>query len=179
MITIKSNIDKFLENYKKKVEATQKSLLNIAEKLAQKMSSDMAFEISQLRYVWVEEGKLSTISNIDFSIEIIGASSVRVSIGNNLTPFAMSDGTLVNPVYFIEFGFGIVGQDNPKENHSKYDWEYNIHNHDSAWYYRGLNGELLKSSGREGINFMYRVIQDYKNNWKKYLKELIGEFKRV
>ena len=28
----------------------------------------------------------------------------------------MSDGTLVNPVYFIEFGFGIEGQENPMQN---------------------------------------------------------------
>lgn len=178
MITIRSNIDKFLDNYRKKTSAVKTSLTNIAEKLAQKMSTDMAFEISQLRYVWVEEGNLSTVSNIDFDINVVGTNSVRVSIGNNLTPFEMSDGTLVNPVYFIEFGFGIVGENNPKENHAKYDWEYNINGHEGAWYYRGLNGELLESSGREGINFMYRVIQNYKYNWKNYLNELIGEFER-
>ena len=39
--------------------------------------------------------------------------NIRVSIGEKITPHNMSDGNRVNPAYFIEFGFGIVGQNNP------------------------------------------------------------------
>ena len=175
MIRVKSNINQFLKNYKKRVDVVKLTLSEIAEKLAQKMSADMAMEIHNLRHVWVEDGNLSTVSNIDFDIKKIDDSTVVVSIGDNLKKFEMGDGALVNPVFFIEFGFGIVGQENPKKNHEAYDWEYNINEHKTAWYYYDHLGYKYRTSGREGINFMYRVIQEYKTNWLKYLQELLKE----
>lgn len=170
MITIKSNIKQFLENYRKKVENLKVVLDNVAEKLAQKMCAFMALEISSLKYVWVEEGNLQDVKNIDFDIESIGTNSVRVSIGKNLTPFEMKDGTLVNPAFFIEFGFGIVGQNNPKQNHEAFDWEYNINGHTTAWYYK-YNDEYYRSEGRQGINFMYNAQQKAKEFLMEILKE--------
>lgn len=178
MITVKSNIKEFLKNYKKKI-ANFKTVLNrLSQKLAERMSTDMAYEIARTRHIWTEEGNLDKVSGIDFNITNIGDNAVRVSIGENLEKFEMEDGTLVNPVYFIEFGFGIAGQQNPQDEHSKFGWEYNIHGKEKAWYYYDKTvspPQLLKSEGRQGSNFMYNVIQKYKDNWQQYLKELMTE----
>lgn len=187
MITVKSNIDKFLKNYRKKVEARKSVLNGIAEKLAKKMSNDMKDIIKREMYVWSpdadnndETGKMayhrSKIDNM-FSIESLGYNSVRVSIGDNLQKHDMGDGNLVNPAYFIEFGFGLRGQANPANNHEKYGWKYNLNSHNDAWYYEGWDGEFHISDGTVGTNFMYNTIQEYRNNWKKYLNELMAEAK--
>ena len=187
MITVKSNINEFLKNYRKRV-GNFKSTLNVfAKKLAERMSADMAYEIARTRHIWTEEGNLDKVSGVDFSITNIGDNAVRVSIGENLEKFEMKDGTLVNPIYFIEFGFGIAGQKNPQDEHSKFGWEYNIRGHKGAWYYydrtisppEGADDkwkpQMLRSEGRQGSNFMYNVIETYKTNWQQYLKELMTE----
>ena len=171
MISVKSNINEFLKNYRKKASNFKNSLNGIAEKLAKRMSEDMK-SLIQTDKRWQEHGNLSTINEVSFDIESIGDNAVRVSIGDNLPKLVMTDGTLVNPSFFIEFGFGIVGERTPKKNHDKYNWEYNINQHKTAWMFR-YNGELMESEGREGINFMYNTIQDYRTNWLKYLKELM------
>jgi hypothetical protein len=176
MITVKSNISEFLKNYRKRVGNFKNTLNVLAEKLAQRMSQDMAYEITSKKFVWVEEGNLSLVSAVDFDIEHIGDNAVRVTIGDNLGVIGMNDGTLVNPLYFIEFGFGIVGKNKPMQGHSEKGWEYDIKDHgEKGWYFYDNYGELVHTQGREGINFLYNTIQDYRNNWRQYLKELMTE----
>lgn len=175
MIKLTSNVKQFSENYKKKAYQTTSALNGLAEKLAKRMSNDMKESIQKDRR-WQEHGNLSRIDNVDFRSEIINSNTVRVHIGENLPKFGMKDGTLVNPAFFIEFGFGIVGQQNPKQNHSAYNWEYNISGHKESWFF-WYDGILMESEGREGLNFIYNIMQEYKNNWKKYLSELILEMK--
>ena len=154
------------------------------------MSEDMKAIIRNQMYVWSpdadnndETGKMAyhrdKIEGM-FQIENLGNNSVRVSIGENLQKHELSDGTLVNPAYFIEFGFGVRGQKSPAKNHEKYGWEYNLNNHDesgfplpSPWVYEGWDGGFHTSDGTVGTNFMYLTIQKYKDNWLKYLKELM------
>ena len=175
MITIKSNIKDFLNNYKKKVENFKVVLNTVAEKLAQKIIEYMKNEIETNRFQWAEKGKLETITNVGFTITPTSDKSVRVFIGDNLRKYKMKDGTLVNPVFFIEFGFGIVGQDNPSKNHEYFDWEYNINGHTDAWWYLGFDGEFYETKGTQGINFMYKALIDKKEDWKAYLKKLLKE----
>ena len=173
MIKITSNIDEFLKNYKKKVQNFEETINNIAEKLAIRMSNDMKNMIfNDMR--WQEHGNLSRINDVDFRVEKINQNSVRVYIGETLPKFIMTDGTLVNPAFFIEFGFGIAGQENPMKNHDKYQWESNIRGHKDSWFF-WYDCILMESKGTEGINFMYNTIKNYKDNWKQYLKELLEE----
>ena len=190
MITVKSNINEFLKNYRKKV-ANFKSTLNVlAEKLAERMSADMKDIIFKETYTWSpdadnndETGKMAYHRGVDIAFDItsIGNNAVRVSIGENLSKHEMKNGDIVNPIYFIEFGFGVRGQRNPATNHSKFGWEYNLNNHteggdpDSPWWYEGFDGEYHLSDGTKGINFMYRTIDKYRNGWQQYLKELMTE----
>ena len=129
MITVKSNINEFLKNYRKKVGDFKSTLNVLAEKLVERIKSDMLRVIENKQFVWQEEaGNLAEIdpSDIDFTTTQVGENTIRVSIGERLPRVPMSDGTLVNPVYFIEFGFGIEGQESPMQNRDKYGWRYNI-----------------------------------------------------
>lgn len=188
MIGINSNIDKFIKKYTKKVDAITKSLEDIANKIAQRMSMDMALEISKNRATWEESGgTLSKIDNIDFDISSNGKGGYIVEIGNNLPLVTVGDSKasslrqflgyetkLVNPIYFIEFGFGIIGESNKSPHNEEYGWYYNLNQHKGAWYYRD-SGNLYRSSGTKGINFMYNTIEKYRLEWKNYLITLIKE----
>ena len=173
MITVTSNIEEFLKHYKKRIQNFNDELGSIAEKLAKRMSEDMKRLIQSDRR-WQEHGNLSIINDVDFRIEKLSTNSVKVFIGENLPKFIMTDGTLVNPSFFIEFGFGIVGEQKPKEGSKKHNWEYNINRHKESWFF-WYNGILMESEGREGLNFIYNTIQRYKDNWTSYLKELLEE----
>ena len=186
MITVNSNINEFLENYRKRVANFKTVLNSIAQKLAERMSADMKKIIFDETYTWSpdaedndETGKMAYHRGVDISFDItsIGDNAVRVSIGGNLDKHEMSDGTMVNPIYFIEFGFGLRGKENPATNHSKFGWEYNKNSHNDAWWYEGWDGEWHLSDGAKGTNFMYRTIDAYRNGWKQYLKEIMTEIK--
>ena len=176
VITTTSNINGFLDKFRRKSRAITDSIKEIATRLAEVMSEDMAIEISSLKYIWEEDlGGMSNLPPIDFQITPIGNTEVVVMVGKHMPRLKMKDGTYVNPAYFIEFGFGIVGQEDPKKGYKEYDWEYNVNDHDKAWYFRGKDGSLQKSAGREGINFMYNTIQKYKDKWKDLFIELVKE----
>lgn len=172
-LKISSNIDKVLKSFGKKYKAIKTTLENIAEKLAERMSEDMKNEIVSHRSTWAEKGSMDYIDQINFDIVKTGNNSVRVSIGENLPKHEMTDGTLVNPVYFIEFGFGIVGEAKPKKNAELYDWEYNINDHQDAWVFFGRDEKFHTTKGREGLNFLYKTMLDYKERWKDYIIDMI------
>ena len=175
MIKITSNIKAVLKSYRQKVEKIKNAMENIAYTLAERMCNDMK-NLIQTDKRWQEHGNLSTIDTVDFRIEQSGLNSMKIYIGENLPKFEMTDGTLVNPAFFIEFGFGLIGQSKPKQNHEKYNWEYNIRGHKESWFF-WYDGILMESEGREGINFIYTVMDEYRQNGAKYFKELLeGQF---
>lgn len=186
MITIKSNIKEFLKAYRERVDKVKNVLNTFAEKLAERMREDMNQAIISSKAIWApvvesdnpkekqdERGKMGTYSSIPISISSIGENAVRVSIGDTLRPHTMKDGKVVNPAFFIEFGFGIIGQNNPMQNANEFGWIYNKSGHQEAWWYVGFDGGFRLSAGAKGINFMYNTIQRYKEGWKKFLQELM------
>ena len=153
-------------------------LNSLAQKLVERIKTDMLKAITDKEFAWHEaDGNISEIeiSDIDFTTTQISENTIRVSIGEKLPRFAMSDGTLVNPIYFIEFGFGIVGQENPMNNRDKYNWRYNINGHTVEWVYKDRYGDYQTSKGAEGTNFLYNTIETYRTNWKQYVAEILGE----
>ena len=171
MITVKSNINEFLKNYRKKVGNFKSTLYAVAEKLAEKMISYMKSEIERTHSTWYEKGSYAHIRTVDFEIIPLSSNSIRVEIGKNLDKFIMSDGTLVNPAFFIEFGFGILGEKAPMKDHEKFEWEYNINGHTKGWSYLGRDEEFHGSKGRVGTNFMYNAKQKAKD----FLQEIMTE----
>ena len=177
MINITSNINSFQQNYLRKTNGFRMALQKLAYELAIMMSEDMKKMIfGDLK--WQESGNLSTIGDVSFRPEILSTNMVRVHIGENLPLLKMKDGTLVNPAFFIEFGFVIEGQNKPKQNHEEFNWEYNINNHQDYWYF-SYNGEHFKSKGREGLNFMYITMQNYITKWRIYFYELVARYTNV
>jgi hypothetical protein len=188
MITISSNINEFLKTYRKKVEKIKNVLLGIAEKLANQMAQDMYNEIKRTENIWAiednlnnhdETGKMGFHMGKDFNywfdIQLLENNSARVTIGQKAEPHILKDGTIVNPAFFIEFGFGIVGQNNPAKNSEAVGWVYNKNNHEKAWQYLGWDFVDHISDGAKGINFMYNTIEKYRGNWSNYLKQLFKE----
>ena len=188
MITISSNINDFLKAYKKRVEKIKEILLGIAEKLANKMAQDMYAEINRTENIWAieqteaqhdESGKMGFHKGKSFDywfdIQLLENNSARVSIGQKAETHKLKDGTIVNPAFFIEFGFGIVGQNNPAKNAEAVGWVYNKNNHEEAWQYTGWDFLDHISDGAKGVNFMYNTIEKHRGNWSNYLKELFKE----
>lgn len=173
MITIKSNINSFLKAYRKRINPIINVLPVFAEKLAKKMSEDMQNFIKTDNR-WKDNGNLSRVNTVDFRTERLSDNSVRVFVGENLPQFEMRDGTMVNPAFFIEFGFGIVGENKPKQRADKYSWRYNINDRGDAWWFK-FDGEWFKTKGKEGLNFIYIIMDKYRNGWREYFEQLIRE----
>jgi hypothetical protein len=192
MIVVKTNIGEFIKRYQKKVDKFKSVLSTFAEKLAKKMCDDMLDAINRAKSDWNEPQSFLdtlTINESTFNITISG-NIAKVTIGENLplrelgnTEYSIvakaQKPTYVNPIYFIEFGFGVVGEKKPSPHSKKFDWEYNINRHgrqtEDPWHYRDEMIDLQTSSGKEGINFMYNTIQKYREEWKNYFFELLEE----
>lgn len=176
MVDISSNIDNVLKSFKKKANAIKLSIKQIAEELANQMSIDMQNEINSTKSVWqdVEGSNMREISNVLFDIKHTkNGKSVRIEIGSNLQPISMSDGSKVNPIYFIEFGFGIYGETIPSPHSVEHGWAYNINGHTTAWLFMGNDGEFHSTIGTQGINFIYNTMQKYKEKWKDIFFDLV------
>lgn len=185
MINIKSNINDFIKRFDNRIKKVNNSLENIAYRIAQEMSNDMMREISLNRFVWLQQGsELENIGAIDFNILKTGNNSVIVSIGESLPKIRVGESVSskkrgqpiqdINPMFFVEFGFGIIGEQRPK-NTMSYEWEYNINDRNNSWYFKGRFDELYKTSGGEGINFMFNTIIKYRNKWKEIVMREIKE----
>lgn len=128
--------------------------------ICNKMKEDILSKSSE----WREQySSLDAIDDIGTDIEYeIKDNVATIYIGRNTKPIEMKDGRTVNPYYFIEFGWGIRGEESPVNYHSQNGWEYNINGHIHAWWYVGSNGEPRASYGRTGIDFLYRAMQKLK-----------------
>jgi hypothetical protein len=166
-------------------------LNKLAQKLAERMSADMKDRINSSKTKWAEpQTFLDTLPEVGFDIQPIGDNAVRVSIGENLpkrkvggTTYSIYPETqqvkYINPIYFNEFGFGVIGQQKPSKGHEEKGWRYNLNDHgtntENPWHFYDEMKALRTSSGQEGINFLYNTIQDYRDNWQQYLIELMTE----
>ncbi|POP31853.1 hypothetical protein C3B58_14595 [Lactonifactor longoviformis] len=75
---------------------------------------------------------------------------------------------------YIEFGFGLRGEQNPHPDPSISNWKYDIHGHGSAgwWYYK--NGDWHWSGGQPSKPFMFETGRDLRNLVPKLAKEVFG-----
>lgn len=75
---------------------------------------------------------------------------------------------------FVEWGFGLRGEQNPHPDPSLANWKYDIHGHGTAgwWYYK--NGEWHWSGGQPSKPFMFETGRDLRNLVPKLAKEVFG-----
>lgn len=190
MVVVKSNVDKVIKSFTKFRNAVKLSLEDIGEKIALLMVQDMQEEIERNRNVWLQpNGNLENVGYVDYTITKIEGNKIRVTLGDAMPLIQVGDTYFslphnqhteyVNPLYFIEFGWGCVGEENPKQLAQRYSWEYNTNDHGGVnpdpWGFYGNDGFLTETRGREGINFLYNTIQDYRDKWKTILVSLIKE----
>jgi hypothetical protein len=190
MVVVASNVEKVLKKFEKYRTAIKLTIDQIAEKLAKSMVDDMLADIEQQRPTWLQpNGNLERVDNIGYNISKLEDGFIRITLGENLplirtgnTKYSLENNkhyTWVNPLYFIEFGFGVLGENNPKEGTNRYDWIYNTNEHgretENPYTFKGLDGQLVETEGGEGINFLYNTIQKYRNSWKDLLLTMVKE----
>lgn len=177
-IKIKSNYNDFIKRIQSIPEAIDRGSQEAIEKLLDMMCEEMKAEINNNRATWSQYGSpLSMIdgNDITYTIRKDGTGGT-IYVGRNTPKILVGKGNNardVNPYLFIEFGYGIQGENHPVQYASQRGWEYNINNHQKAWAFVGIDGEWHSTNGRIGIDFFYRVIERYRDNWKAIASQAI------
>ena len=147
-----------------------------AERLLSRMVAEMKQQIAENESIWQEDGSgLSLIVDGDDIEYEWNGNSGKIIVGAKTSRIKMQDGTTVNPYMFIEFGFGLIGQDFPTSHASQNGWRYNVNNHTKGWFYKGVDGGKHYSEGTQGISFFYGIISKYRKQWKKLVAESMGQ----
>lgn len=70
----------------------------------------------------------------------------------------------------LEYGTGLVGQENPVQG----AWEYNVNNYGEAgWFYKSVNGEVLRTRGFKGFEIYRYTAEHIKNNYENWIREYL------
>jgi hypothetical protein len=174
---LKSNYKDFIRRINSIPNALETSMSETVETVLKQMCEDMKNELSYAKSYWMDNGGLEAVYNAsggeDIEYESFGYTGT-IYVGRNtpeLTVGKDNNQRKVNPYLFIQFGFGIVGEENPMPYAKQRRWEYNINGHTKAWWFMGINGEKQATAGQKGYDFFYSVIKKYRQNWKNIAKE--------
>lgn len=182
-VKIKSNWNQFSKRLRKLPDMIEEAGKGFVEHILKLMRQDMINEINAQRSEWLDGGAMdvwSNSANIEKSIRYeLSESGKTGRIVIESDPIVLANGDEVNPFFFIEFGYGIIGQNNPALYASSNGWVYNVNNHTSfiIYAYDNIAGEkeTVKTEGTKGINFFYNTVAKYRNNWKKYAEEYLSK----
>lgn len=151
------------------------------------MCQEMANEIKARRMDWLDGGNMDISDNendlgSDIKYEITGAAADgtlkgTIIVGQNTPRITLGNGDQVNPYLFIEFGFGIEGQEHPALYARENQWQYNINQHKNFIIYANeyYNSSMTKEDrklntvwtrGTKGINFFYNTTRKYRKIWR-------------
>ena len=163
---LKSNYDQFIKRIRDLPDMLDEASYFAVEEVMDQMCEYIKNEIKSNREIWYQEyGGVDPSLGDDVEYEIDNNVGT-LYIGRNTKTIEMNDGRQVNPYLFIQFGYGIRGQNNPVRYHYQRNWQYNINNHTKAWWFIGTNGEPRPSYGRIGIDFLYRAMQKFRPELK-------------
>lgn len=186
-INLKSNYSQFM----KRMQAIPRNIeiysKEVVENILQRMCEDMKKKLSLASDLWKDNGGLEQIYNIhggtDVEYEIGGnGKSGTIYIGRNTSKIIVGKNdkqNTVNPYLFIQFGFGLSGEEKPAEYAVQRGWEYNVNKHTKAWVYMGINGKKQYTTGQVGYDFFYSVLKKYRKEWKKIAEEALFEQNRL
>lgn len=75
---------------------------------------------------------------------------------------------------YVEFGFGLRGQENPHPDPSLTNWKYDVQGHGPTgwWYFK--NGEWHWSGGQPSKPFMYETGRDLRKLVRRIAKEVFS-----
>ena len=172
MIKIKSNINSILKTFKERQSAIKNINITVAKQVAYEIAKQIKSDIVLNKPTWYESaGGMSINYGTDVVVDET-SSGALIRIGENTSKLIMADGSQINPYYFIEFGFGIIGANNSAANSIKYGWAYNIKGHIEPWI---IPGSETLSSGTQGINFLYNNVYVNKDKWVSLAKQKVME----
>ena len=182
MIKVESNVKDIIKRLKaRKANSNNDLAQKVALRIAEKVKALLIETYRHTKSEWAEEGSaLENLSGEDVTISLENNKYI-IKIGEQ-TPMIALDGynglpTSANPYFFIEFGFGIVGEQKPVTNATKKSWAYNVRNHQEAWAFRGTDGNLYWSEGIEGANAMGVVEAQYAKLCKEAIDEVMAKAK--
>lgn len=173
-----------IKNIQKSIQSNSyDSMLN---KIAERVKDFIINDYTSKGSIWREEnGNLQTISGDDVIVEKKDSTYI-VALGRNTQLFVMPNREnssnpnyfglprTVNPYFFIEFGFGITGQQNEITNAPNFGWRYNIRPYSHGWHFRGLDGTRTWSTGTKGIGAISALIN---GEFERIVNEVIEEEK--
>ena len=174
---IRSNYNQFDRHIKDVADMLDPDAYLAMDEVLDEICEEMKQEIISKKDTWCEawsplEKDKSLGTDITYEIK---DNKATIYVGRNTDKLTMQDGTTVNPYYFIEFGWGIVGENNPINYHLQNGWLYNINHHTQAWWYVGYNGEPRASYGRKGIDFLYNAMKKLKPNLEAALGKRLNK----
>lgn len=165
---VKDNFDDFMKRFNAFAQSFEPTMQDVMNTLLSDMCEEMKQEIDENRSQWEESGSALELLQLGDDIEYeIAGNHGFIYVGRNTNKIKMEDGRDVNPYLFIEFGWGIAGEQQPIQYSAQRRWEYNINAHDKAWVFMGYDNRPHKSIGRVGIDFFYRVVKKYRKIWKQ------------
>lgn len=173
-MSLKVSIDlKGIDNLKKQIEYVDKMLQMKHDKSFQDWIKTRVLEtvkeVAQQRlvlsettnYEWIEEYQNNhKIRDVDggfilYNDFTIPANMLSISENKSYRKNTSSYDKGFNIALAFEYGVGIVGQEHPK----KGAWEYNINEHETAWWYSKY-GTSFKTRGYEGLEiYRYTAIE--------------------
>lgn len=157
MLKVKSfGIDKLMSQLQSTKSSYSEETSILAATLAEKVKDKITTNYQRTRGVWSEEGgTMSEISGNDVTIRKDGGDYI-VAIGEQTPKVSLSGynglPTSINPYLFVEFGFGIVGQNKPVREAQKRGWQYNVKRHTSKWTFTDKYGNQFYTKGVRGAN---------------------------
>lgn len=172
MLKIKSNIKtfnrkfaKFTNNFNKKIE---KAIEDITNQFYNQIVTNINLYLPDPKQVddfsFMYDINITKENDMLFLIKL-GENSGRVA----------TDGTIVNPFYYFEFGFGMVGLGGFSNYDKAFDfgWDYDVNNHSYfGWYYK-INGVNYWTDGFEGLGFLQKTVNWYKDNKEEIIKNAL------
>ena len=181
MINIKSNIRNVRKSFQKYVSQFNNKLNKAIEYITATFYEEIVKNVNQCLPDPVRDSALSNDIEVDdysfmydIVIEKVNDLYYKIKLGENSGRKA-KDGSIVNPFYYYEFGFGFVGLGG-FDNYDKafeFGWDYDVNNHGSAgWNYK-INGQTYWTSGLNGLGFLQKTIDWYKENKEQILKDAI------
>ena len=175
-IALKSNYEKFskrLFDFGRYLTegAIPVAVESLLDRMCQEMIAEIRSGVGDIR----EGSGLADVDLDDIKYEFDGRRGT-IHVGRESAPIVMKDGRTVNPYMFIQFGYGIVGEENPIEHHIFSRWQYNVNKHVKAWTYVGGDGQTYWTRGLKGTNFFYSVINKYRKEWKNILRDEIKDY---
>lgn len=180
MINIKSNIRTVRKSFQKYVGKFNNKLSQVIEYVTNQFYDELVKNINKflpnpVRNILTNEIEEDDYSFMyDINIQKENDLLFKIKLGENSLRKA-SDGNLVNPFYYYEFGFGIMGEGTYK-NYSdaiQFGWSYDVNNHSYAgWTYK-VNGMTYWTNGVNGLGFLQETVDWYKENKEQILQDAI------